>query len=566
MIHDLAESPPAALPAYDLCVVGSGPAGLTLARELSGSGLRVAVLESGRRRVTAHHDALRPVDSEGLTIKEYSRERVLGGASTTWSGLSAPFDPIDFEPRPWLARSGWDLPRAALEPLWQAAAARYRFGAPEDFAAFEELAGRGCDQRAWGELEEKVFLAAAEPQDFGAEHAAACEADDIDLWLDATVTALETDGGEAVRRVQLVTSGGERRALEARAFVLATGGLENPRLLLQSTDRCAAGLGNERDQVGRCLMNHPKHYHGLLRLAAPVRDWPYHFGCLHRGFAGYAGLRLPDALQRERRLVNSYVRFEPLFPWSGDKGVESLVFLVKRSKGLSGAFKKRSREQPMSLRDYSETGDDSELQNARKHLADWLGLGLNVVLHAPMVARYGLARLRQGRSPAVSTIRLRNFMEMEAHPDNRVTLGKRRDANGCPVPLVRHRPTDTDKRSMAAVHEALGRAVEASGFARLEGALTGREEPWPIDEDASHHMGTTRLGHDPATSVVDSDLRVHELDNLYCAGASVFPTSGCANPTFTLVALSIRLAAHLRERLGAAAASDPARAPGDRAA
>ncbi|MBM3985109.1 MAG: GMC family oxidoreductase, partial [Planctomycetes bacterium] len=111
MIRDLAEAVPADLPEYDLCVIGTGPAGATLVAELQGAGLSLCALESGRRRPDRAHDALRRVRSEGIVIKDASRERVLGGASTTWAGLSAPLDPIELAPRPWIGSPGWPVPR-----------------------------------------------------------------------------------------------------------------------------------------------------------------------------------------------------------------------------------------------------------------------------------------------------------------------------------------------------------------------------------------------------------------------------------------------------------------------
>ena len=115
MIVDLSSADLAEMPAYDVAVVGSGPAGGTIAAELAGSGLRVCVLESGRLKRTRFADALKEVESDGLPIKEYSRERVLGGASTTWAGLSAPLDPIDLAPRAWIGGAGWPIPAAELE-------------------------------------------------------------------------------------------------------------------------------------------------------------------------------------------------------------------------------------------------------------------------------------------------------------------------------------------------------------------------------------------------------------------------------------------------------------------
>ncbi|MHC4845932.1 MAG: FAD-dependent oxidoreductase [Planctomycetota bacterium] len=545
MITDLNTSGTDALSDYDLCIVGSGPAGMTLAAELADSGLRLCVLESGRARPTKHGDALRRVVSEGITIKDYSRERVLGGASTTWAGLSSPLDAADMEPRPFLRHSGWPITRDELLPYWADAAERYRFAPLELFGpdGFGALRDRNEVALDWNEVEEKVFLAASEPQDFGREHRHVFERDGIDLLLDATVLRLETDesGGYATRAV-LATSTGRELSCRARVFVLATGGIENARLLL------ASRLGNEHDQVGRYLMNHPKNYHGVIRLTRPVKEMPYHFGCLHKGYAGYAGLRVRLDTQAGQGLLNHYVRFEPLFPWSGNLGVEAFVFLVKRSRGLLRGWKSRREDTVVPMRDYSETGDDSDLQNERKGVLDWFKLLGLVVINLPRVLQYVVSRLREGSSPTIHKVRLRNFMEMEPDPENRVLLGDAQDANGQAVPVVRHQVSERDRNSLLALHAALSADLAVNGFGTLESGLA-EASPWPIDLDASHHMGTTRMGTDPAESVVDTRLRLHSVDNVYVAGASVFPTSGCANPTFTLVALSIRLARHLRERV-----------------
>ena len=559
MIVDLAETDPGALPEYDVCIAGSGPAGATLAEELASAGLRVCVLESGRRRPTAHHDRLRHVESEGILIKPWSRERVLGGASTTWAGLSSPLDEIDLEPRSWLAQSGWPLRRQELERYWRAAAERYGFPTLEQFdAAFQPLRARGELRPSWRRLEEKVFLARAEPQDFGRRLAPLAEGTRVDLhldlYLDASVVRLESERAPPaagalprVRQAVVRTSRGAELAVRARSFVLACGGIENARLLLVSRDLCPAGLGNEHDQVGRWFMNHPKSYFGVLRLAQPVESAPYYFGALHQGFAGYAGLRFTSDEQRARGLLNSYVRLEPLFPWSGDSGVESLVTLVKRSRSFLRGWMRKRAGQVVELRDYSETGDDSQLQNERASLASLPGLLARILVHLPSVLAYLYFRLVPGRRPRVRRVRLRNFLEMEPQRESRVLLGEERDVHGVPLPRVRHRAGELDRRSIVELHRVLREELAAQGLGELEGDL-GRAQPWPIDQDASHHMGSTRMGSDPRTSVVDPALRVHALDNLYCAGASVFPTSGCANPTFKIGALSIRLAAHLRER------------------
>ena len=234
------------------------------------------------------------------------------------------------------------------------------------------------------------------------------------------------------------------------------------------------------------------------------------------------------------------MRFEPLFPWSDDEGVESAVLLAKRSVVALKALKKSRKGQVIELRDYSETGDDTDLQNARKSFGDWLGVGWNVIANAPSVASYAYHRLSKV-APRISKVRLRNFMEMEPDADNRVTLTDRVDRNGSPVPRVAHRTTELDQRSLIELHRVLGASLEQAGVGTLETDLEGQDE-WPITRDASHHLGTTRMGHDPQSSVCDAEGRVHSVRNLWMAGGSLFPTSGCANPTFTIVALSTRIA------------------------
>ena len=198
------------------------------------------------------------------------------------------------------------------------------------------------------------------------------------------------------------------------------------------------------------------------------------------------------------------------------------------------------------MRDYSETGDDhayqgcSGAQAMRRAAADAL-------FHLPAVASYAYTRLT-GRSPAIRTILLRNYMEMEPHAGNRVMLSARKDRNGTPVALVRHTPTPLDRRSLERLHDTCSEELHNTGVGRLVSGLAA-EARWPIDYDASHHIGGTRMGDDPGCSVVDRNLRLHTVGNVYVAGSSVFPTSGCANPTFTICALSIRLAEHLKSVL-----------------
>lgn len=545
-------------PAWDVCIVGSGPAGASLALGLRGTPLRVVVLESGGWQVGAETDELRAVEhsAEGIRIKPYSRERVVGGASTTWAGLTTPLDPVDFQVRPWVPFSGWPFDRESLVP-WYREAAR-RFGLP-DWERFEGPEGLGIPRSgrqvpAWRDLDEKVFLAPAQPPRFGREFREAYQGTSPDLLTDCTVTHLEgvRESGRVTKAMARLMDGREL-AIPARMFVLAGGGIENPRILLNSTFACPDGLGNDRDQVGRCFMNHPKNDWGWIEPAQPDGDLPAYFGFLSvaTGLAGYLGLRLSEERQARDGLLNSYVRLEPVFRWSGVEGVEALVWLLKRSGPLQRLFLKSRRGRTVPLRDYAETGDSSDRMSGRKTPGEWARMLKAIASDFPDVARYLLHRVRDGVAVPVARYRIRNFMEMAPDPSNRVTLGTGRDRWGMRLPRVCHIPGDLDRRSMAAVHRVLAEEAAAAGWGRLREPLMPDQHPWPIDFDASHHLGGTRMGSDPATSVVDADGRVHGCPNVYVAGSSTFPTSGNANPTYTILALSLRLADHLT-RIGAA--------------
>lgn len=554
IVEAAAWSPPESGAPFDLCVVGTGPAGTTLVRELRGTGLRIVVLESGRKRPDPFADALRDVECEGIAIKPWSRERILGGASSTWAGLSSPLDPIDFEPRDEIGRPGWPIRREDLVPYWEEAAGRYGFAPLHAYGpeGFGRLRGEQAFRPRWERLEEKIFLARAEAQHFGRDFADAYEGEHVVLVTGATVVELAGDrerGVVASARVRLPD--GREFCVPARTFVLAAGGIENARLLLLSRSLCPDGLGNEYGRVGLGLMNHPKNYHGVVTFSRPLAKAAYWFGCVFEGWAGYAGLRLREEEQRALGVLNSYVRLEPLYPWTDDPGVEALVALVKRSGVVRRGFLRARAGKVTDLRDWSETGDDSPIQSTRIGPGRALRLAGLVLRRLPGVSRYLAARLFEGRSPPVRRARVRNFMEMLPDDRNRVTLGERRDALGLPVARVEHAPGELDRRSLVTLHRVLAEELARSGLARLESDLD-RADPWPIDQDASHHLGTTRMGRDPRDSVVDPDLRLHGVPNVYVAGGSVFPTSGCANPTFTICALSIRLARHLARRLATA--------------
>ena len=550
-VKDITKNIPESI--YDICIVGSGPAGLTIASELADFGKRIVVLESGKMGKTRYADTLREIKNTGeISIRPSSRERILGGASTTWSGLSAPLDQIDLENRPYLSYpSGWPLSLSDLTPYYRKAS-QYGFPSLESFDGLWLSSARNMGDLTFPSTHilEKTFLALDPPWNFSKKLRSVFEKQNIDLYLDATVTHLsskkDSGGITLVTTADVRASDGSVRKISARIFVLATGGLENARLLLLSRDISPSGLGNEHDQVGRYLMNHPKGNLGILRLKRPVKNLPHLFGYLHDGWSGYAGIRLQDDTERSLKILNSYLRLEPIFPWTDSHGVATLIVMVKKVKFFLRWWKRKQKDM-VQLRDWNETGDDQQEERAHNKKINLFTAGWIMITDAPAVYLYLLHRLNNRKEPVVKTIRLRNFMEMEPLPENRLTLSDTLDQNGAPLPTVNLNTSPLDRLSLVELHRIFGEEVEKNNIGTLESSL-GTANPWPIIAEASHHLGGTRMGTDPSTSVVNSDLQVHGVENLYVCGGSVFPTSGCANPTYTICALAIRLADFLKKK------------------
>jgi choline dehydrogenase-like flavoprotein len=261
--------------------------------------------------------------------------------------------------------------------------------------------------------------------------------------------------------------------------------------------------------------------------------------------------------------LNSYVRFEPVFNWSDNPGVEIAVNYIKRASALMRVFRQVNKDKMLELRSYAETGDVSKVTRGQEDFAQHLRTLRELVRHTGSVSRYAWSRLGLSQ-PRITSIWLRNFLEMAPDESNRVILDDRVDVFGMRLPRVTHQCYEIDKRSIVTLHRVLSREVERAGWGRLHSNLKVLTEPWPINKDASHHMGATRMGTNPASSVVDYNCRLHSTPNVYIAGGSVFPTSGCANPTYTIVALAIRLGDHLKRAIAAARIETPVSVRGTR--
>lgn len=445
----------------DLCIIGGGAAGITLARSVKDAGFSTVLLEAGG---VEHEDASQAVyegtvDSDTLP-SDYlrsSRLRRFGGTTNHWGGHSVVINPNIFDRRAGVPGGEWPLSSDELRPFYERARQilRKRRPVPERWprtphaglVPMERYAGTDVADRRLGTIYREELEQAP-----------------LQVFLNASVTALNTSpNGQRVRDVAVKTLAGNGFTVAARVFVLATGAVENARLLLLPTSFDQRGIGNDHDLVGRFFADHL-------------------FG------------------------ADRVIETSP--SWSG--GVWPFFTFT------------------------------SELQE--QHAIPEIGIlrrGPERVGRSPSDATFsGIAALVDGSpEPVLSAVSY--YIEPLPDPDNRVELSDERDPFGQPRSRLSFRVTPE-------MRDGFTRAVRLLATLAGQNGL-GRVQYVPRDRFGfgSHHMFTTRMSDNPRRGVVDADCRVHGTANLLVAGSSVFPSGGCGNPTFPLVALTFRLADHI---------------------
>ena len=505
-----------------MCIVGAGAAGISLARRLLAHGHEVVLLESGgldHEAPVADLNAGENVGEDYYALED-SRLRFFGGTTAIWGGRCAELDPIDLERRDYVAHSGWPFGWEELEQWY--AEARPLFGLPERRPEPEDLRRAGVPLPKFETLQTPLWTFDRRFNRFAWESCQDLAADPkCQIVTHATVTQIAASG-RGVERVEARSLRSGRLSVKAREFVLAAGGIENPRLLL------ASGLGNAHDQVGRYFMEHP-HARGGRVVNGAAWKLLKAFGRRHRiGGHDLAALISPgEALQRREGILNT-----------------SLTIVARQPEG---------RRQFVGMKAYSgikhnmaPTKAGRTLWMATKKAAGW------AQRHVDPARPWLLHKL--GSLDVTLLVR----GEQAPNPESRVALAEERDASGVPRVKLDWRLSETDVRSVAVLVETLGRELKRLGLGEVEPAAWLSSTEWKTDPLVSshpiggyHHMGTTRMGSDPKSSVTDPDGRVHGVGNLWVAGSSLFPTGGWANPTLTIVALALRSAQRISKALAA---------------
>jgi choline dehydrogenase-like flavoprotein len=527
----------------DLCIVGAGPAGIAIARSFIGTAVRVCMLESGGLSGEPRSQQLCEGTSIGFPSLDPAtcRMRAFGGSANVWGGGCIPLGSMEMEPRDWVPHSGWPVSYGELEPHYRNARALCGVEAHEFVAgSFLTPPARAPVAFDANTLVNQVFVLS--PVLFGAAYRLELEcAENITLLLHANLLEFEASGaGSSVRQARIGSIDGRRGTVHARRYVLACGGIENARLLLLSNSVVPEGLGNAHDLVGRYFMDHPSGKLGTLSTKVPdglTRPYDRSGG---RGKApAFPELCLSGEAVRERRLLSGRVRpvaVEATLP----PGIRALRDLRARLRhpDRDGELSLDGRMSPTAT---SVTGGDQRQEG-------FATLAMRVAAGAGDVAGAFMRKLADKPTVKTQHIDLIGYFEQAPNPHSRITLGSECDALGQRKVCVDWRLTPLDWHTYRTSATLFGKelAHACQGQFHPEPWLQAHAGQVPPLRGTAHHMGTTRMADDPREGVVDRECKVHGVDNLYVVGSSVFPTGGWAFPTFTIVAMSLRLADHLR--------------------
>ncbi|MCB1832640.1 MAG: GMC family oxidoreductase [Geminicoccaceae bacterium] len=493
---------------FDLAICGAGPAGITLALELAASGHDVALLEGGGLEYLDHSQELYQGENGGLDYFDLDivRVRQFGGSTNHWGGWVRPLDGDDFARRAEVPLSGWPIDKADIDIYEDRAAAILEAPGSEELGNPGHPLGHefGGLHSIRFEITDAVRFA-----DKYVEEVRASQRILLVLHCNVLDMVLHDGLGTVSHVVCAAYDRPETFTVEARLFTLAMGGLENPRFLLNARSQVPGGIGNGNDLVGRYFAEHPDVWAGFY-LVRP--DLP--------SFAG------PSFLVPDRAWTAAHRTLRYCLAIAGHKEEESWSLATIKAR-------------------LEQWACSSELTLSILHMLRSDMKAGQVLCTDDLEEIEGL--------PGAGQVRI--FTEQAPNAQSRLTLADSRDRFGLRRPRLEWNLTDLDFHTMREAVRGFGAELATADLGRVRMAdwLRAEQPEFPstrTDRVAHHHhIGTTRMADDPKTGVVDRDARVFGIDNLYIAGSSIFTTGGYANPTLTIIQLTLRLADHLRTRL-----------------
>ena len=517
----------------DICIIGGGPAAISLALRFASTSHKVILITGGGWTQTSFHRDLykgvvKPAGSHEPL--ENMRRRQFGGGSAVWAGRCVPFDALDFRQRSWVPESGWPISYEEMRPYLEKAGEVCHIGAfdfdPQSVFPHtqpEIIPGLDSEDFVSNRLEKY-----SPPIHFAKTYKAELESSsNIQVLLDAHALYLRMhNGNKSITHVE-IAAGDTRTTVSANCFVLASGGIENARLLLASPNQYfPTGLGNQHDNVGRYYMTHIT---GTYAKINPYnRDKViFDFEKDKDGIFCRRRWWIPEAAQEKSKVLNMifYLTYAKSLT-ENRNGLFSAVYNTVKSVVLATGAREK-------LRQAVRRSEQSPL-----FFKGIYRLGLPFLLPSKESKYWGL------------------FFQAEQVPnrESRITLSPtQKDAFGMPRAEVNIAFKEIDTESLVTAHNLFAQKYRESGVGEIIYSEAGFRQYLQYKlthfNSYAHHMGTTRMSDDPETGVIDRNAKVFDIDNLFIAGSSTFTTGSHANPTITVVAQALRLADHLKTLL-----------------
>jgi len=493
----------------DICIIGAGAAGISIALEWINTPYRVILLEGGGFEYEARMQDLYRGKTTGQRYYPLDSARLhyFGGTTGHWAGFCSPLDEIDFKKRDWVPYSGWPIQRSDLDPFYARAQKNLDLGPYEySFPYFHDkdksLVPLPFDEEA---VLNKMWQFSP-PTRFGTKYRdAIIKAPNVYLYTYANVCNLTAnENASAIKEATVKNFAGKEHTVRAKYFICACCAIQNARLLLASNQQAPKGLGNQNDVVGRFFMEHLEIKSAEIWFADPdpMKLYMFEFG----GTKYRAELGISPKKQQEHKILNGTASFTPLE-------------VARKQPAFIDIWIEDKKKREKNMNDFSKRENDSK------------------------------------SAKGYSNFQMFTRVEQAPNPNSRVTLDTEKDELGMPRAMLHWELTPLEKRSIRTIYQIIGQQAGMSQKGRvrlLEYLWDENDHSWPeFTGGGWHHMGTTRMGSDPKQSVVNADCRVHGIANLYMAGSSCYVTAGAPNPTLTLVALSLRLSDHLKKQVNA---------------
>lgn len=527
----------------EICIVGAGPAGITIAREFINTKFEVILIESGGLKFDSKLQSLSSADvsSSNKSNLKYARRRQIGGNSHVWNApidrntpgwRCLPLEPLDFESRQWIPNSGWALKNEQIEPYYSRA--HQMCGLEEiDYAfknwqnyKFTSLFSHSNNLR-------NTISQYGNSSIFTRDYPSQIQnAANITTLIYSTVVNIETNSsGRKIVNLEVSSIRGNKFNIAAQKIVLAAGGIENARQLLLSNQQQPLGLGNQYDLVGRFFMDHPQIELGLfIPFSRQLLNHSQLYDIHSVNQASVLGaMSLKTELIIQKQLPNHAIHFYPTYHNYLAAAKDSLELIV------DDLVKAKVPQDLCKRIEFMVRGRDYF-----KHALFWK---TKRVLFNKNLGKWSFLPNEKSRFSALKLI-----CQLEQIPlsSNRIILTSERDLLGQNKISLLWRLNNWEINSLYKIVEEIEQELNQSKigyFARFELPTS-----WDFNHVSGfHHLGTTRMHVDAKYGVVDSNCKVHGISNLYVAGSSVFPTGGYANPTLTIIALAIRLADEIKQ-------------------